>query len=195
MTTQDIIGMTFGELLQHTHFKVKLGAIDGSGFFFCGNLTGVNTEDLDETILTGLEKALESSERNLQALKNTNQSYKQFEEEQSKAKRTAIAKIVDEQHGKPLTEEQKKEINNKYEISRITHRKWKNDITNRIDRVKTSQKTLRRDISNFTSIKDREIVRFYPSVDEPETYICIIKGREKGFAWTTDEFERGYGST
>ena len=194
MTTKDIIGMTFGELLQHAHFKVKLGAVDGSGFFFCGNLAGVDTDHIDDTILTGLEKALESSERNLQALKNTNQSYKHFEEEQTKAKKTAIAKAIEEQHGKPLTPEQKEQINTKFEISRVTHRKWKTDITKRIDRVKSSQKTLRRDIDNFTSIKDREIVKFYPSVDEIDTYICIIKGRERGFAWTTEEFERGYSS-
>ena len=194
MTTHNIINTPFNKLLTHSHLKIKLGAIDGSGFFFCGDLKDIDTEHLNETIINGLEKAIQSSERTLTQLKNTPTTYNEFKKNRIKAKTSAISKTIAEQNNEPLTPEQIDEINEKFDISKSAHEKWKQKIRIKIRKTEKSKAALQKDINKFTSITNRKILAFYPSIDERDTYICIIEGHERGFAWTTGEYERGYGN-
>lgn len=170
MTTQDILNMTISDLIEQTNLKVKLGAKQGSAFIFCGNIGNIDCDSLDEDICNQYRRNIKSATGSIQALKKKPKGYQDYEREM-------------------IAKQEKDKI--EYEISKDGYRRWFNELSRRMQTLRETKSKNERRLKGFTTIRGRQIVEIYKSVDEEDTYIILYDGIENGNAWTTAEFESG----
>lgn len=191
-TTTEIKEMTVLELIDKTKFRVKLGAKNGSGFVYCGRIDKLDIETLDKLIQISYRDTIARAEATINTLTKKPKSYKAFSEEMMKKKNARVAKYIKQNGDKPLTEDQKVELEEEFTISRLYYNRWLGNINRKLETAKTTKKLTTRRLNNYTTIKNRSIVDCYPSVLEEGVTIVIYDGDERGPAWTTEEYESGY---
>lgn len=171
---------TVGDLIGRD-IKVKLGAVNGSGFVFCGNLKDVDICDVDEAIRNQYQITLKIAKDTIRLLKDKDLSYEAYEREMLKKIDNAKKRMLDEKMLAETIEE--------YTPSKLGHHRWTADIRKRLEYAKTSRRNVNAKLNNYTSIADRQIVDEYRSIDEANTLIMLYEGTETGRAWTTNEYE------
>lgn len=155
--------MTVSELALGNYGKIKLGANRGSGFVFCGDVSKIDIEQLDHIIIDCLHKAKNNAQSRVKRLKNKPIDYIDYEHFCNRKK---------------------------LEPSENGYKVWLQSHSKEIKTARKSVRTYNERIRNYSTIKDRPIVEVYDSFTEDNTKIVIFDGREHGFAWTTEEFEK-----
>lgn len=191
-TKQDIIGMTISELIEKTTLKVKLGANNGSGFVYCGHINEIDIDTLDKSIVDAYKATYEKSLITIAHLTQKPKGYHDFIKERNNRKRSKVARTIKENKGKPLTEQQEREIDKEFDVSQLAYKCWLNELHRKLQTATDTKKSMKRKIDTFTTLRSRKVKDAYKSITEENTYILIYDGSERGFAWTTEEFERGY---
>lgn len=69
---------------------------------------------------------------------------------------------------------------------------FKTMIKNEIEVARRTKRDFTERINSYTSIGNRNIIETYDSIDEDNVKIVIYEGRERGVAWTTEEYVNGY---
>ncbi len=191
-TKQQIIGMTISEIIEQTNLKVKLGAINGSGFVYCGYISEIDIDSLDKSILDAYKSTYEKSLITIANLTQKPKGYHDFISEITRRKKSKVAKVIKENKGKPLTEEQQLEIEKEFDMSQQAYKRWLNALHRKLQTATDTKKSMKRRIDNFTTIRSRKVVDAYNSITEEATSIVLYDGNERGFAWTTEEYEQGF---
>lgn len=179
--------MTVNSLIGR-NIKCKLGASDGSGFVFCGNMKTLDIDDVDEYIRNSYLRSLEIAKETIQQLSKKNTSYKAYSEEIEQKKARAL-KLAD---GDP---KRIAKIEEDFNPSTLEHHKWKAEILKKLEYSKGVRKRVNKRLNEYTSIATRKVVETYKSIDEPNTIIILYDGNERGRAWTTKEYIEGVSET
>lgn len=188
LTKKDIIGKTIQEVISEYNLKIKLGAKSGSCFIYCGYTDEVDGDILDTTILSMYKRSLTYVEKNIRVLSAKPKTYKAFVDEVKKNKEKALRS---KKKKGPLTSAERSEIEKQFDVSRDAFNKYLRATQNSLNKAKDKKQELNQKISTYTTIKNNKIVDCYKSIDEPNTFILIYEGKDRGFAWTTEEFRKG----
>ena len=178
------------DVLQKSPIKVKVGTKDGDGFMFCGRFTQEAIDDLDDEIIIKKAKQIAQCESNIGVLERqlTWDGYvyvmnRRFANAIKKAKREA------ENRGKALTDAEENLLKKEYEPTEAKFAENCVNTENKIERILKKERKIAKSLKNYVSISERKIVESYASIDEPNTTIVLLEGREAGNAWTTEEYE------
>lgn len=188
LTKKDIIGKTIQEVISEYNLKIKLGAKSGSCFIYCGYTDEVDGDILDTAILDMYKRSLTYAEKTIRVLSAKPKTYKAFVDEVKESKEKALRS---KKKKGPLTSEERSEIEKQFDVSRDAFDKYLRATQNSLNKAKDKKRELNRKISSYTTIKNNKIVDCYKSIDEPNTIILIYEGKDRGFAWTTEEFRKG----
>lgn len=159
----------FTERLLETegNFNIRVGCIDGSGFFYCGT-----TDDLKER-LGSIEEYLQSEyKRHYEKMEEQFLEYMRRDISPNRYLRTYHART----HEIPTYEDYLKNVKEWFGLMK------KSDTAVK----KAKMKYLKR-----KPLKERVIVDFYKSFSEEDTWIMLISGDEEGEFWTADEYKKG----
>lgn len=155
--------MTVSELTSGNYGNIKLGANNGSGFVFCGDVSNIDVEQLDHIVIDHLCKAKKNAQIRVKRLKHKPIDYIDYEQY------CARKRLRPSESGYKL---------------------WLQNHTKEIKAARKSVRACNERLRNYSTIKDRPIVEVYESFTEENTKIVIFDGHERGFAWTTEEFEK-----
>lgn len=170
LTKKDIIGHTIEDLAGNLNLNVKLGANSGSGFIFCGDISTIDTAELNYLVITGYRNTIRDNEAIVRRLKAMDKSREGF----ARAMRI-----------------KQKKTGRKYKLDDEAYNAWLTQINNDIKRANSARQRAKQKLAKFTPIDSREIVDVFKSILEPETVIMLYDGVETGRYWTTDEFKAG----
>ena len=171
--------------------SIKVGACDGSGFFYCDNLTK-NTPKIIEFIGN---RYLESAKKNLEETKNYFENFDTIWEERF-AKMNLVKdknwreKVIEDVPIKQRAEKRKylekklkdlpKAIKQKKEQMELEKKQLPHEI-----------KRLEKYIATFVPMLERKVVDKYDAIspDEKDTIIVRISGDERGKYWLITEYQ------
>lgn len=148
--------------------RIKLGCKDGGAFFFIG-WTDIFFKNLD----TWNKNELDCFEHRKESMRNSLDTLIATFPNSSAYLREKLKKSKGESIGT-------------YEEYQAWLERRFNSIQKKINKVNEL------DTTTYQSLETRVIEEFYPSVDEPNTYICLIEGDIEGEYWTGKEYERGF---
>ena len=170
ITKQDLIGQTIDDLAGRYRIDVKLGAKDGSGFVFCGDLSDIDTAELDYMIVTSYRKAIKEHTAFIERERGRDSTYESF----IRGARIKARKLgIDE------------------DTSPEAYKKWLLQRDRAIKKRIEARTRVKKKLTKFTSISTRKIVDVYKSISEIDTIILLYEGTETGRWWTTEEFQTG----
>lgn len=192
MKKEQIIGMTISELIEQTTLKVKLGAIGGSGFVYCGYINDIDIDGLDRSIVDAYKATYEKALTTISNLVQKPKGYNDFVNERVNRKRSKVARLIKENDGEPLGRKQLDEIEKEFDTSHLSYKRWLDNLHRKRKTAEATKKGMKRRIDTYKSIQSRKVADVYPSFTEQDTYIVLYDGVERGFAWTTEEYEQGY---
>lgn len=163
------VGDNFIERLYATEdeYRIKVGTVDGYGFFFCGTTT-----ELKETV-ADLEEELRDDIR-----RYADEAKKKFNNHTRRdTSPSGYAGRAYKRSGRPATREDYDEFVDNY---------FK-ELKQKFDAMKEAER--RRDVR--TPLSERKIVETYKSISEDNTWIVIITGEDVGKYWTEEEYKKG----
>lgn len=166
--------MTVREVLLKNKNNVKIGAM--SAFFYCG----VPNQEAIELLYAFSYTQKAKFNRDLSDIKKFLDNFDEFWKNELRAK---IEQALVEKGGK-ITEREKNKIKDEWlQSKRISYNQSQSKL-----------KALTDFLNDWKPIPDREVKEIYDSIDanEPDgTKIILVDGLEKGFYWTTNEYEKG----
>lgn len=178
------------DVLQNPPMKVKIGTKDGGGFMFCGYFVQEIIGSLDDEIIIKKAKQIAQCEDNISVLEKqltwdgyTYAMNRRYANAVKKAKKEA------ENRGENFTDAEKRVLKKEYEPTEEKFAEHCVDTEHKIERKLKKEKMIANTLKNYASISERKIIEKYASIDEPNTTIILIEGREVGTAWTTEEYE------
>lgn len=169
---QDLIGMTIREAIMHIddqNTPIKVGAKNGTSFIFCGPVCELfaNLSNLELEHYTKSVKSISKQQIKMDNLLNsfpTPESYSR--------------KIYEESDGTDIgTFEGWEEAVRKH--FKLLHR-------NKQQLIGMESKH-----ENRVPFRNRKIVDMYTSISEPDVWIFLIEGSEKGSYWDRHEYVNG----
>lgn len=155
--------MKVEEFVNNNNGRIKLGACDGGAFVYCGDIDNMSIEELDKKILYSFNRTKMNAKIRINALNE-----------------------------KPYEDWLKTQQINGTPESMCDYESYLSDRTRRIESAKRTLKDYTQRLKTWRSVGDREIIDVYDSILEPNTKVVIYDGRERGTAWTTEEYERGF---
>ena len=160
-----MVGQTIRQL-KDKQFPVKLGTQDGSGFIFCGEMSELDTDQLDMELVEAKARSIcfceDTIKRTRSKLKNGKTEYPKY-----------VEKCKDENY--------------------ITYEEWKQMLQTRLNYYTKEKPNRIQNMIDYVRVSERKVVETYRSVTE-DAIIVIMEGDESGLAWTTEEFKKGVNS-
>lgn len=171
-TTRGIrIGMNFADFVESGDERnVKIGAKDGSAFFYCGSLTKLkySLDIIDDNLQNWYLQRVEETKAKLQRALNREWSP------------AVYASCRYRRSGTVGTYEEYLKAVQAYFAE--------------LEKIRREHQTAKEKCENREPLYLREVYEFYESIDEPGTLIVIITGDETGKYWTTHEYKKGAGN-
>lgn len=168
-TTRGIrIGMNFADFVENgEEMNVKIGAKDGSAFFYCGTLTRLkySFDIIDDNLQNWYMQRVEDTKAKLQRALNREWSP------------SVYASCRYRRSGTVGTYEEYMKAVQAYFAE--------------LEKIRREHISAKEKCQNREPLYLRTIYEFYPSIDEPNTTIIIITGDEPGKYWTTNEYKKG----
>lgn len=158
---EDLIFATEG------NYNIKLGMKDGTGFIFCGTTEQLKykLDELNEEVRKRLEEKVKNAEKRLNGM------------------------FVKPWH---VSRYAKETYNSTGEFGTVEgYNEWLNGYFDELRKAEQRIDKARQKLADFIPLADRVIMEHYKSIDEPNTFIILISGRENGDYWTTNEYQNG----
>ena len=148
-------------------YRIKVGTVDGYGFFFCGTTTELKevVADLEEELHDECRRIAEDTKKRFNAFTRRDTSPSGYA---GKAYRRS---------GRPAT----------YEEYENFVKGYFKELAVKYNTMKEAER--RRDVR--TPLSERKIVETYKSISEDDTWIVIITGEDVGKYWTEKEYKEG----
>lgn len=162
---------TIGSVLTGYEGPVRIGAKDGSGFIYCGNLADMNPNDIDDEITGRWADLVTFNER---TVANYSKAGAPF--------RTYTADMVRDAQS-----------TGQDELPEFSLAKYLAYVEYQYSKLRKAYKRLR-DLQRFQAtakpIMKREVVETYESVGETDVLIIIVEGHEICEAWDASEYNK-----
>lgn len=169
---QDLIGMTITEAMTHIddlNTPIKVGAKNGTSFIFCGPVCELFA-NLSNLELEHYTKSVKSISKQQIKMDNLLNSFPTFE--------SYSRKVYEESDGTDIG----------------TFEGWEEAVRKHFKLLQRNKQQLigmEAKHENRVPLRNRKIVDMYTSISEPDVWIFLIEGSEKGNYWNRHEYVNG----